>query len=411
MASFIPFKAYRPDSNIASELASHPYDVVDDSECRALIEHNPKSFLRVVRSESEMDGGTNPYDPSVYARARQNLESFIGKGYLARDNAPCYYMYAQSIGTHTQYGLVGLASVKDYEQDIIKKHEKTRKQKEADRTQHIDTLSTHTGPVFLTYKPDEEIKNILKAVPGSCPLIFDFKSFNDITHKGWILTDSDLIDRLHHLLAKIPAFYIADGHHRAASAVSVAKKRLEQDSSSNAGHFLAILFPAEQLKILPYNRVVKDLNGHSVHTFLEAVSNCFDVTDVSSASEAVPVQPATFSLYLDKQWYTLKLKPQFMVTGDPVASLDVSYLQNLILEPILGIADPRSSDRIDFVGGIRGTQELEKRVNSGEMRLAFSMYPTLINDLIDVADAGLLMPPKSTWFEPKLLSGLFVNRF
>ncbi|MGE4488123.1 MAG: DUF1015 domain-containing protein [Kiritimatiellales bacterium] len=399
-----PFKAWRPAADKAGEIASVPYDVVDTKQARILANGNPLSFLHVVRSEIDLPDGTDPYSDAVYAKAVENFNALKQGCALIREDQPCIYLYSQQMGEHVQYGIVACCHIEDYENGLIKIHEKTRKVKEQDRTRHVDELNANTGPVFLTYRDSDLITSLMQQVSCTDPL-YKLTAPDGIVHTVWKIEQTGQFAAA---FAEVSAFYVADGHHRSASAVSVGKSRRAANPDHTGDEpynwFLSVIFPAGQLKILPYNRVVLDLNGMTKDTFFQTLEKAF-VIDVNG--KKVPDATGSVCMYIDGKWF--ELMPKEAVSDDPVASLDVSVLQDRVLGPILGIDDPRESDRIDFIGGIHGTAELERRVNAGEAVVAFSLYPTTLDQLMAVADAGLLMPPKSTWFEPKLRSGLLVN--
>ncbi|MDK2856966.1 MAG: hypothetical protein PWQ89_85 [Verrucomicrobiota bacterium] len=399
-----PFKAWRPTAEKAGEIASVPYDVVDVKQARELAEDNPLSFLHVVRSEIDLPDDTHPYDDAVYTKAVENFNALKQSGALIRDEKPGIYLYSQQMGEHVQYGIVACCHIEDYEKGLIKIHEKTRKAKEQDRTRHVDELNANTGPVFLTYRDSELITGLMQQIAATEP-IYQLTAQDGIIHTVWRVEETGQFAAA---FATIPAFYVADGHHRSASAVAVGRARREANPDHTGDEpynwFLSVIFPARQLKILPYNRVVLDLNGMSRNEFFQALEKSFTVKETE---KKVPDATGSVCMYIDRKWF--ELTPQEAVSNDPVDSLDVSILQDRVLAPLLGIDDPRESNRIDFVGGIHGTDELERRVNAGEAVVAFSLYPTTLDQLMAVADAGRLMPPKSTWFEPKLRSGLLVN--
>ena len=399
-----PFKALRPDPAKVEKVASPPYDVLNSEEARAMAEGNPDSFLHVVKPEIDLPEGTDLYSDAVYAKAVENLAALQARCVLIREDHPCLYLYSQMMGDHTQYGLVCCCHVEDYDADLIKKHEHTRPQKENDRTRHVSESNANAGPVFLTYRDDATISAIASEVKNQAPL-YDFTSADGIRHVVWRIDDSAALVSA---FGAVPELFVADGHHRSASAARVGRERREANPNHTGEEeynwFLAVLFPASELMILPYNRIVQDLNGNTADEFLEKVKAVFAVTDDASPS---PTQAGHVSMYLDGKWYDLSWDP--VKTDDPVTAMDVSVLQDRLLGPILAIDDPRKSDRIDFVGGIRGPGELKKRVDSGGDAVAFSMYPTSVEQLMAVADAGKIMPPKSTWFEPKLRSGLLVH--
>ncbi len=410
MATVKPFRGYRPDGR-AEQIACPPYDVINSREAREMAQGNPLSFLHVEKPEIDLPEDMDLYDPQVYAKGRENLDKFIERGILKQDSKPCFYIYAQTMNGRTQYGLVAIVSAEEYDKGIIRKHELTRKDKEEDRTRHVDTLGATTGPVFLTYpdqKPmDELVQKIVQHTPA-----YDFITPDGIGHTLWVMDDDKDIASVRKIFDAQPILYIADGHHRSASAANVARKRKAENphhtGQENYNFFLAVIFPAGQLYVMDYNRLVKDLNGLSEDEFLKKIAEKFDVQPTGKAR---PERRHEFGMYLEGKWYTLTAKDGSFDGADPVAALDVSILQNNLLAPVLGIGDPRTDKRINFVGGIRGLKELEKRVNSGEYKVAFSMYPTSMEELMKVADANLIMPPKSTWFEPKLRSGLVTYKY
>jgi uncharacterized protein (DUF1015 family) len=399
-----PFHAWcaRPDQ--AAQVAAVPYDVVDTAEARALAAGNPLSFLHVSRAEIDMPAGTNPYSDAVYARGRDTLLRFQREGVLIRESTPRLYLYRQTMGSHIQRGIVTCCSTADYEQHIIKTHEKTRQDKEDDRTRHILTHNAQSGPVFLVYRDSADIHRRVRETEQRAPL-FDFVAPDGVGHAGWSFEDPEALAAA---FGAVPVAYIADGHHRAAAAVRVARER----KAGNPGHtgeesynwFLGVLFPASEVQILPYNRLVRDLNGQSPETFLRHVASRFAVRAVSHAT---PAKPGTVCMFLAGTWHELSWTLPAGASAE--GRLDVTVLQERVLGPMLGIDDPRTSKRIDFVGGIRGVAELEQRVTSGDYAVAFSMHPTTVTQMMDIADAGGIMPPKSTWFEPKLRDGLFVH--
>lgn len=409
------FQGLVPDPAQVADVACVPYDVLNTEEARVLAEGKPNTLLRVDRAELELPPETNPYSDEVYARAKANFERLQQVGALRRETAPTVYLYQQRMGDHVQTGLAAVCHVDDYvheraenprARDIIKKHEKTRQDKEDDRTKLIGMLRADTGPVFLTYRDRPEIDAIVKAQTASAP-VYDFVAPDAIRHTVWKVADAATIQRLTQEFGQLPTAYVADGHHRTASAARVGLElRAKGAATADSDWFLCVLFPASQLRILPYNRVVKDLNGLSVADFLLAVRSVFEV---KSNSTPDPEAPGDIRMYLEGKWHSLKWNPA--AETDPISRLDVEGLQQRLLAPTLGIDDPRTSKRVDFIGGIRGTQELVKLVDSGKAAVAFSMYPTTVQQLMDIADAGQIMPPKSTWFEPKLRSGLFVHTF
>ena len=411
MAIIRAFRAYRPKPQLADKVAALPYDVMNSIEARDMVKDNPYSFLHIDKAEIDLPKETDIYDEQVYAKAKENLEARIADGTYLKEQTACLYIYEQTFRGKTQTGLVGCASVDEYQNNKIKKHELTRADKEADRIHHVDTLNANTGPIFLTYRKKEEISALLEVYKENHETLYDFTA-DDVHQRIWVIAEPALIAQLQGLFSKIPALYIADGHHRAASAVRVAERRRKENpdytGQEEFNFFLAVYFPAEELTIMDYNRLVKDLNGQSKAEFLESLSQKFSV-QAQGKTPFAPKERHTFGLYLDHAWYVLSLKEGICDESDPVASLDASILQKEVLTPLLSIGDPRTDKRIDFVGGIRGLSELERRVESGEMILAFSMCPVSSEELMQIADAGKIMPPKSTWFEPKLLSGLFIH--
>ncbi|MCX7908048.1 MAG: DUF1015 family protein [Ignavibacteria bacterium] len=410
MPIFIPFKAYRPKPEFAHKVAAKPYDVLSTEEAREEAKDNPLSFLHVGKPEIDLDPSIDIYDPRVYEKGRENLMKLINDGILVQDPEPFFYIWSQTMGERTQIGIVGCASVDDYWNDKIKKHEKTRKDKEEDRCNHVRVTNAHTGPIFLTYKDNYEINQIVESIIQNNP-VYDFISEDNVRQRVWIVSDKEKINQIQKLLSEIDYFYVADGHHRSAAAAIVGRERQlanpNHKGDEEYNYFLAVLFPASHLLIMDYNRIVMDLNNLSKEDFLNRLKEVVDLEKKSTRFK--PTKKGEIGMYLDKEWYKLEIKPKYFQTNDPVESLDISILQNHILSPILGIDDPRTSKRIDFVGGIRGLEELERKVNSGEWAVAFAMFPTSINELMSIADAGKIMPPKSTWFEPKLKDGLFVH--
>lgn len=409
MAVIKPFSAYRPRKDIVSQVAALPYDVYNREEAKEAVKDKPLSFLRIDRAETAFDDSVDTYAPCVYAKAKELLDNMIDDGSFIQDEKPLYYLYELIMDGRSQTGIVACASIDDYINGVIKKHENTRADKELDRITHVDTCNAQTGPIFLAYRADEIIDNVVKRIKQSEPE-YSFISEDGIAHNVWLVSDDSDISIINKEFAGMSHIYIADGHHRAASAIKVGiKRRKEADADDEAAEyntFLSVLFPDNQLKILPYNRVVKDLNGYTKEEFINKVSETFKIEKVGEAFS--PEEKYTYGMYLEGQWY--KLTADLSIRSeDPVEGLDVSILQSYLLNRVLGIDDPRVDKRIDFVGGIRGLLELEKRANT-DMKVAFSMYPTSIKELFDVADAGLLMPPKSTWFEPKLRSGIFIHR-
>ena len=410
MAVVKPFICIRPAKEHAAEVAALPYDVYNRKEACAAVKGNPLSFLNIDRAETQFSDDVDTYADCVYEKARELLDSQIADGIYVTDAGDNYYLYELTMDGRSQTGIVACCSIDDYVNGVIKKHENTREEKELDRIRHVDTVNAQTGPIFLAYRQNIALKEIV-AEEKTKPALYDFVSDDGIRHRVWRIDGADRTDAIEAAFAAIPSTYIADGHHRAASAVKVGLKRRTKHPGYTGeepfNYFLSVLFPDEELMILPYNRVVRDLNGMSTEQFFEKLKEKFELEEIGKEPYA-PVQKGTFGMYLDGTWYALKILPQYR-SADPVKGLDVSILQDHILAPVLGIGDPRTDQRIDFIGGIRGLKELERRVGE-DMEVAFSMYPTSIEELLSVADAGLLMPPKSTWFEPKLRSGLFIHR-
>ncbi len=396
-----PFAGLRPVPARAADVVAPPYDVLNSEEARQRAAGRPWSFLHISKAEIDLPEGTDPYDPAVYAKAANNLRKMLDAAVLKRDAQPCYYVYRLTMGSHVQTGLVAVASVAEYDVNRIRKHEFTRPAKEDDRVRQIRALNAQTGPVLLAYKSQPQIDRLIESVT-SAPPEYDLQADDGIGHAFWLINDPVIIDKLTRGFDAMPAIYIADGHHRSAAASRVAAE-LNRGPDAMSSYFLAVIFPHNQMKILDYNRVVKDLNGLSKQELLEKLGASFDVRTESAAVS--PSGPGEFGMYLDGQWHRLQIHREH-IPDDPVGRLDVSLLADNLLEPLLAIRDPRTDPRIDFVGGIRGLKELEKRVDSGEMAVAFSMYPTSMEDLMAVADANEVMPPKSTWFEPKLADGL-----
>lgn len=407
MAVVLPFRALRPQPQLAGQVASLPYDVLNTQEARQAANGNPNSFLHITKSEIDLPEETNPYDPSVYETAHTNLSAFISRDILFRESKPCYYLYQLTMHGRSQTGIVALSSIDEYERDLIKKHEYTRPEKELDRIRHISVSGAQTGNVFLAYRTQKDIDELIANWMRVKSPVYDFTASDQIQHTIWVINDDPTIATITELFAsKVPCTYIADGHHRAASAAKV-RQNLSGDIPEGANYFLTTLFPSNQLSILDYNRVVADLNGHSPDTLLQGIKDNFQVE--AKGSEMVsPDAPHVFGMYLNKQWYKLVSKPG-SYREDPIGQLDVTILQENLLHPLLGIGDQRTDKRIDFVGGIRGLAELERRVNSGEMAVAFSIFPVTIEQLFAIADSGQVMPPKSTWFEPKLRDGLLTH--
>jgi uncharacterized protein (DUF1015 family) len=402
MAKIKPFAALRPKSELAAQICAPPYDVLSSEEARQSAADNPLSFLHVSKPEIDLSSDIPLYAPEVYAKGKENFHRLIAQGALRQDQQVCFYLYRQIMGDHQQTGLVAVASCDDYLKNIIKKHELTRPDKEDDRVRHIQTLQSQTGPVFLVYRANQNIDDFIKLRSAGLPHI-DFIANDGVRHIAWVITEQTDMEFLRNEFATIPSLYIADGHHRCAAAARVFQNK------ENAGHgefFLGVLFPDTEVKILPYNRILKDLNGQSPEQILENLDSIFIVHPEGPSN---PGRKHELSFYLGQRWYRLNFRPRFVATSDPLEKLDVNLLQTYVLDPIFGITDPRTSTRINFVGGIRGASELERLVNSGEYACAFSMYPTSIGDLMTIADAGGIMPPKSTWFEPKLRDGMFCH--
>ena len=394
-----PIRGLRPSPERAEEVVAPPYDVLNTAEARVRAEGRPNSFLHISKPEIDLPEGTDPYDPSVYAKGAENLQRLIDDGVLMREEKPCYYIYRLRWESHVQTGLVFGASVAAYDINRVRKHEFTRPVKEDDRVRQITALNAQTGPVLLTYRADDAVKAIIDETAAGTP-VYDLTADDGIGHTLWVLDDDAKIEQLNQIFDATDALYIADGHHRSASASRVAK----ENSAESAQYFLSVAFAHDEMKILDYNRVVRDLHGLSADELLANAAASFDLE--LSAEAVRPAKPTQFGMYVNGQWYRLDVHEELVPSDDPVASLDVSLLHSNLIEPLLGISDPRRDDRIDFVGGMRGLGELEKRVDSGEMAVAFSLYPTTMEALMDVADANEVMPPKSTWFEPKLADGL-----
>ena len=409
MAIIKPFRAIRPRKDLSSRIAALPYDVYNRKEAKEAAAKEPLSFLNIDRAETQFPDDVDTYADCVYEKAHDMLREEITQGYYMQDDTNSYYVYQLVMNGRGQTGIVACASIDDYENQIIKKHENTRADKEADRIRHVDTVNAQTGPIFLAYRAQENINRIVADAVKQEPE-FDFVSEDGIGHKGWRISDKDEVDKLEQAFKEVPAIYIADGHHRAASAVKVGLKRRKEHpdykGDEEFNYFLSVLFPDEQLMIMDYNRVVKDLNGLSEEAFLEQLKKVYTV-EMIGAQAKHPEKKGIVTMFLADTWYQLTAKPEIL-SEDPVDGLDVSLLQTYVLSPILGIGDPKTDKRIDFVGGIRGLKELERRARE-DMKVAFAMYPTSIGELFAVADAKLLMPPKSTWFEPKLRSGLFIH--
>jgi uncharacterized protein (DUF1015 family) len=406
MARIEPFRGLRPRRDLAEKIAAPPYDVLSSEEARALAKGNPYSFLHVGKPEIDLPAGTDLYADEVYAKGKENFIRFIREKALLQDGKKCFYIYKQIWGEHVQVGLVAGASCQDYQDDVIKKHELTREDKERDRQRHIETLNAQTGPVFLTYRPNDAIDRLVEQGMAKGPEN-DFTTYDNVRHIFYVVDDEKMIAAIQEEFRRLEVLYVADGHHRSAAATKI-KARRQQENPAHTGNeeynfFLAVIFPHKQMKILPYNRLVKDLNDLCKAEFFAQVAERFDYEETD---EKVPLQPREFCLYISGKWFRLSAKPGSFDAADAIASLDVSILQNNLLDPVLGIRNPRTDKRIDFVGGIRGTAELERKVDGGAFAIAFSLRPTTIEQLFAAADAGKIMPPKSTWFEPKLKDGL-----
>ncbi len=414
MSVIRPFKAIRPAANLASKVAALPYDVMSSDEAREMVIGNPYSFLHIDKAEIDLSPDIDLYDDKVYEKASENLQKMIADGVFIKDNSPMLYIYTLTMNGKSQTGLVSCTSIDEYLDGKIKKHELTREAKEKDRIRHVDTCNANTGPIFLTYKHREEISSIIENFKKNEPPVYDFVTEDDITHTVWVIDKEEIIKKLTDEFKKVSALYIADGHHRNASAVKVGLKRREEfpnfSEDDEFNFYLSVLFPDDQLFIMDYNRVVKDLNGLSDDEFFDKIREYFIISERGEkGSPYKPKKARAFGMYIGGKWFSLEAKENVGEGEDVVGRLDVSILQNYLLSPVLGIDDPRSDDRIDFIGGIRGLSELEKRVDSGEMKAAFSMFPTSMDELMEIADSGKIMPPKSTWFEPKLRSGLFIH--
>lgn len=413
MSIIRPFKGFRPVPELCSKVAALPYDVMTSDEAREMVKDNPYSFLHIDKAEIDLHLDTNHYSAKVYEKAKDNLYSMIDKGIYIQDEKPVLYIYRLTMNGKSQTGLVACTSIDEYINNKIKKHELTRADKEEDRIRHVDTCNANTGPIFLTYKNKKEIDAVINKCVENTP-IYDFVADDGIGHTVWIVNNDEDIQCLVNEFKSVSALYIADGHHRNASAVKVGLKRRAENpnytGNEEFNYYLSVIFPDNQLYIMDYNRVVKDLNGYSKEEFVAKVSEKFDVSDYEGKGCCKPFEKHSFGMYLGGKWYLLRAKADIIDENDSVACLDVSILQKELLSPILGIGDPRTDQRIDFVGGIRGLEELERRVDSGEMTIAFSMYPTTMEQLMNIADDNKIMPPKSTWFEPKLRSGIFVHK-
>ena len=411
MAVFRAFKALRPTEGKAAAVAALPYDVVNREEAAAIGKENPDSFLNVDRAEMDLPAETDLYDAKVYQKAKENLHKMEETGVLVQDHKPCYYIYELVRKGKVQTGIAGCASIDDYLNNVVKKHELTRSDKELDRINHVDVCDANTGPIYLACRYTDALNALLEQWKKEHKAAYDFTEEDEITHRVWVIDGDEAISQIQDEMEKIPALYIADGHHRAASAVKVGFKRREEHpgytGKEEFNYFLSVLFPDEELMIMGYNRVVRDLGDMTEEAFLSKMQELFDVQKIENGNDVRPVKKGQFSMFLSDKWYRCTMRPE-SVPEDPVEGLDVSVLQNVLLAPVLGIGDPKTDKRIDFVGGIRGMKELERRCHE-DCQVAFAMYPTSIQELFAVADAGRLMPPKSTWFEPKLRSGLFIH--
>lgn len=410
MAIIKPFRCIRPAVKVAAQVAALPYDVYNRSEACEEVKDKPLSFLRIDRAETQFDNSVDTYDERVYLKAKELLDGMIADGTFVSDSDDAYYIYELVMDGRSQTGIVACASIDDYQNNVIKKHENTRAEKEADRIKHVDVCSAQTGPIFLAYRSQDVINSVVARIKRTSPL-YDFTAPDGISHRAWKISNTADVTEIRESFEKLDSIYIADGHHRAASAVKVGLKRRAENpgytGDEEFNFFLSVLFPDDQLMIMDYNRVVTDLNGLSKDEFIAKISADFNVEKVGAESYK-PAKAREVGMFLEDEWYKLTVKDS-IVSNDPVEGLDVSILQKYLLTPVLGIEDPKTDKRIDFVGGIRGLKELERRCNS-DMKVAFAMYPTSIAQLFAVSDAGMLMPPKSTWFEPKLRSGLFIHK-
>lgn len=413
MAVVRPFKAFRPTKELVEKVAALPYDVMNSQEAREMVKGNPYSFLHVDKPEVDLEEGIDVHSKPVYEKASENLQKMISEGTYMQEDKPCMYVYRQVMNGRVQTGIVACASIDDYINDTIKKHELTRAEKEQDRINHVDYTNANTGPIFLTYKNKEEIDQIIGSWVEKNEAEYDFVSEEDnVKQTIWVINDDAIVKRLSELFEGVEYLYIADGHHRSASAAKVGmmrrKEKPDYTGEEEFNYFLSVIFPKDDLYIMDYNRVVKDLNGNTEEEFLNKIQEKFTIEEYKGEGQYHPESQRTYGMFFDGKWFKLTAKEGTFDINDPVDRLDVSILQKNLLNPILGIDDPRTNPRIDFVGGIRGLGELERRVNEG-MKVAFSMYATTMDDLMDIADAGKTMPPKSTWFEPKLRSGVFVH--
>jgi uncharacterized protein (DUF1015 family) len=413
MAVVRPFKTYRPQLDLVEKVAALPYDVMNSEEAREMVKGKPYSFLHVDKPEVDLEPGIDLHSEKVYLKARENLQKMISDKVYMQDEKPCLYIYRQIMNGRPQTGIVACASIDDYINDVIKKHELTRADKELDRFNHVDYTDANTGPIFLTYRHKDEIDAIVKNWTETKKAVYDFKSEDGVSQIIWVIDEEEVINKLSAIFAETDYLYIADGHHRSASAVKVGLKRRQENPSYKGDEefnfFLSAIFPDNNLYVMDYNRVVADLNGNTSEEFMNKAAEKFDITPYTGEGQFKPEMQRTYGMFLDGKWYKLEAKVGTFDMNDPVERLDVSILQKNLLEPVLGIDDPRTNSRIDFIGGIRGLGELERRVNEG-MSVAFSMCATTMDDLMDIANAGKTMPPKSTWFEPKLQSGIFVHK-
>jgi uncharacterized protein (DUF1015 family) len=411
MSLVLPFKAVRPQQKFVSQVAALPYDVMTREEGQKAVLGNPLSFMHVEKSEIDVPDGTKSDDSIIYQTAKRNFIDMRTKGILLQDESPCFYIYRQQMGSQIQTGIVGLMSASEYDAGKIKKHELTRKDKEEDRIRHVDAVNAQTGPVFISYRERQNMNKIVDKITAGVPE-YDFTAEDGVKHTVWVVADAGQIEEIKKEFSGVDALYIADGHHRAAAATTIARERRAKDSSKGYSNeyesVLAVFFPHTQLKVMDYNRAVKDLNGLTPEKYLEKISSCFTVSKNFTARS--PQQLHDFGMYLGGEWYKITIKKGMYNESDPVARLDAAILQEHLLDPVLGIKDPRVDDRIKFIGGIRGMDELEKLVNKDGFAVAFSLYPTTMEQIINVADAGAIMPPKSTWFEPKLRSGIFTHK-
>lgn len=412
MVTIRPFQAIRPVTGKAKEVAALPYDVLNSEEAREIVKGNPYSFLHVDKAEIDLDPALSPYDDRVYEKANENLQQMIHDGVFIQEERPCFYIYKLTMNGKSQSGLVVCTSIDEYVNDTIKKHERTRYEKEKDRIRHVDECNANTGPIFSTYRTKREVSKLVSHWQSEYAPIYQFTADDGIEHIVWKVDEEETVTAFIELFQSVPSIYIADGHHRSASAVKVGLMRREQypnyTGEEEFNYFLSVLFPQDELAILDYNRVIKNLNGLTEEQFLQGIQQSFHV-EKAAVLPYKPMERHTFGMYMNGTWYRLKIKENIVDMNDVVKRLDISILQDYLLGPVLQIHDQRSDDRIDFIGGIRGLQELELLVNSGQFQVAFALYPTSMDDLLAIADAGEVMPPKSTWFEPKLRSGLFIH--